>query len=135
MIAIHWSLHKEFFRALGSPTRFGIIQLLRQRPHHVAQIAARLGFEQSRVSHNLACLLHCGFVVWNWAGKNKVYRLNPQLVPVLAGIERHLLRYAAALESCGILRNEGAPGPTVSRTRRSRRKQPRLASRLERSPA
>jgi hypothetical protein len=33
--------------------------------------------EQSRGSQNLGCLLNCGFVQWEWQGKNKVYRLHP----------------------------------------------------------
>ena len=83
-------LYREFFRALANETRFSIVQLLRDRPHHVGEMAEKLGYEQSRVSHNLACLANCGFVLWEWSGKNKVYRLNPDLVPILAGIDKHL---------------------------------------------
>jgi len=99
-------LYREFFRALANPTRFAIVQLLRAEPHNVGQIGEELGLEQSRVSHNLACLLHCGFVEWEWSGKNKVYRLNPDLGPILTGIEKHLHRYAPALETCGVLNAE-----------------------------
>ena len=127
-----WRLHKEFFRALANPTRFRIVELLRQGPHHVGQIAGQLGFEQSRVSHNLACLLHCGFVLWNWEGKNKLYRLNPELVPILAGIERHLARYATALESCGVLGKEGAPVMILAKTEPLRQDRKRPARRLAR---
>ncbi len=99
-------LYREFFRALANPTRFAIVQLLRAQPHNVGQIGEKLGLEQSRVSHNLACLLNCGFVEWEWSGKNKVYRLNPDLGPILTGIEKHLHRYAPALETCGVLNAE-----------------------------
>lgn len=109
MDSTSWRIHKEFFRALGNPARFRMVRLLLDAPRHVGQIAAELGLEQSRVSHNLACLLHCGFVLWNWEGKNKLYRLNPDLIPVLAGIEKHLARYASALESCGVLERESKP--------------------------
>lgn len=102
-------LYREFFRALANETRFSIVQLLRSRPHHVGEMADRLGYEQSRVSHNLSCLSNCGFVLWEWSGKNKVYRLNPDLIPVLAGIDRHLKRYAPALESCAVLGVESKP--------------------------
>ena len=96
-------LYREFFRALANPTRFAIVQLLRAEPHNVGQIGEKLGLEQSRVSHNLACLLNCGFVEWEWNSKNKVYRLKPDLRPILTGIEKHLHRYAPALETCGVL--------------------------------
>lgn len=102
-------LYREFFRALANPTRFAIVQRLRTRPHNVGQIAETLGFEQSRVSHNLACLLNCGFVLWDWKGKNKIYRLNPEVAQVLAGIEKHLARYAPALDGCRVLDAESQP--------------------------
>ena len=99
-------LYREFFRALANPTRFAIVHLLRAEPHNVGQIGEKLGLEQSRVSHNLACLLNCGFVEWEWRGKNRVYRLNPDLGPILTGIEKHLHRYAPALDTCGVLNAE-----------------------------
>ena len=65
-------LYREFFRALSNQTRFSIVQLVRERPHYVNEMVEKLGIEQSRISHNLACLLNCGFVEWEWNGKNKV---------------------------------------------------------------
>jgi DNA-binding transcriptional ArsR family regulator len=122
-------LYREFFKALSNETRFGIVDLLRNGPHHVSEIVEKLDVEQSRVSHNLACLLNCGFVLWQWQGKNKVYRLNPDLLPVLAGIEKHLARYAPALESCGVLEAESKPVVIISKaTQRSSRSQRRFGS-------
>ena len=113
-------LYREFFRALSNETRFAVVQLLRSGPHHVSELVEKLGFEQSRVSHNLACLLNCGFVLWEWHGKNKVYRLNPDLLPILAGIEKHLARYAPALESCGVLEAESKPVVIIAKTVQSK---------------
>lgn len=101
--------YREFFRALANPARFAIVHLLRRGPHHVTGICEQLSFEQSRVSHNLACLLHCGFVLWEWSGKNKIYRLNPEVASVLRGIEKHLARYAPALDRCAVLEAESRP--------------------------
>lgn len=120
-----WRLYKEFFRALANHARFRIVQLLRQAPCNVGEIAEKLDLEQSRVSHNLACLLNCGFVLWEWQGKNKAYRLNPEVTSVLSGIEKHLARYAPALDSCQVLQQESNPVVIVSRLgspRRSRRR-------------
>ena len=108
-------LYLEFFRALANQTRFSIVQLLRDRPHHVGEMADKLGYEQSRVSHNLACLLNCGFVLWEWSGKKKIYRLNPELIPILAGIDKHLNCYAPALESCAVLDAESKPVAVIVR--------------------
>jgi len=102
-------LYREFFRALSNQARFSIVQLLRNKPHYVNEMVEKLGIEQSRVSHNLACLLNCGFVEWDWNGKNKVYRLNSDLQPILAGIEKHLVKYAPALDSCQTLESESKP--------------------------
>lgn len=109
-------LYREFFRALGNDTRFAIVQLLRDRPHYVGEIVEELGLEQSRVSHNLGCLLNCGFVEWQWQGKNKVYRLNSDLLPILNGIEKHLARFAPALDSCRVLDNESKPVMVIAKS-------------------
>ena len=105
-VTLEARLYREFFRALSNQTRFSIVQLLREKPHYVNEMVERLGIEQSRVSHNLSCLLNCGFVEWEWNGKNKVYRLNSNLQPILTGIEKHLVKYAAALDSCQTLESE-----------------------------
>lgn len=102
-------LYREFFRALGNQSRFAIVQLLRERPHYVGEIVDELKMEQSRVSHNLGCLLNCGFVQWEWQGKNKVYRLHPDLIPILSAIDRHIAKYAPALDSCQVLECESQP--------------------------
>jgi DNA-binding transcriptional ArsR family regulator len=106
---LSFRLYREFFRALANQTRFAIVQLLREKPHYVNEIGEELGIEQSRVSHSLACLLNCGFVQCEWRGKNKVYRLNSDLVPILSGIEKHLAHFASALDSCEVLEREAKP--------------------------
>ena len=125
---MQFRLYREFFRAISNPTRFAIVQLLRERPHYVGELVEELGFEQSRVSHNLGCLLNCGFVVSEWNGKNKVYSLNPEILPVLIGIEKHLTRYAPSLDSCQTLEAEkqplviiAKPAPTGRTSNRPRR--------------
>jgi DNA-binding transcriptional ArsR family regulator len=112
---MEYRLYREFFRALANRSRFSMIELLRGGPSSVGDIAERLGYEQSRVSHNLACLLNCGFVEWEWRGKNKIYRLNPEVVPILQGIEKHLRQYGCALENCGVLGSEAQPVVVVPR--------------------
>jgi DNA-binding transcriptional ArsR family regulator len=108
-------LYREFFRALGNQTRFAIVQLLRDRPHYVGEIVEELGMEQSRVSHNLGCLLNCGFVESEWRGKNKVYRLHHDLMPILSAIDRHIAKYAPALDSCQVLECESKPVVVVAK--------------------
>lgn len=113
---MEFKLYREFFRALSNRTRFVIVELLREKPHFVGEIVEKLGFEQSRVSHSLGCLLHCGFVQWEWQGKNKVYRLHPDLLPILNAIDKHLTRYAPALESCQVLEGEEKQALVLARS-------------------
>ncbi len=113
---MEFRLYREFFRALSNKTRFSIVSLLRSRPHYVNEMAEKLDIEQSRISHNLACLLNCGFVEWEWSGKNKIYRLNSDLNPILAGIEKHLIKYAPALDSCQTLERESKPLVMITKT-------------------
>lgn len=127
-------LYREFFRALANPTRFAIVQRLLARPHYVGELVDTLEVEQSRVSHNLACLLNCGFVEWEWQGKNKVYRLHPDLASILNAIDKHLARYASALESCQVLETEAPAAPRTGRAHmlRRRRSQKPFGARHER---
>jgi DNA-binding transcriptional ArsR family regulator len=101
------------------------VQLLRTGPNNVGQIGEKLGYEQSRVSHNLGCLLNCGFVLSEWQGKNKIYRLNPDMFQILTGIEKHLAGYAPALDSCRVLGTESRPVVVVRSARVRRAQRPR----------
>jgi len=120
-------LYREFFRALSNQTRFSIVQVLRDRPHYVGEIVEALEMEQSRVSHNLGCLLNCGFVQSEWRGKNKVYRLHPDLSPILEAIDKHIAKYAPALDSCQVLACETKSVVVVAK--RTIRESPRPLSR------
>ncbi|MFQ5759210.1 MAG: ArsR/SmtB family transcription factor, partial [Candidatus Bathyarchaeia archaeon] len=82
-----------------------IINLLRKGPKSVTEISEELGFEQSRVSHNLTCLAFCGFVMSNRNGKNKVYSLNTDTIqPLLSLVDSHIEKYARNLRECKVLK-------------------------------
>ncbi len=96
--------YEKFFSAVSNPSRLAIIQLLRKKEHSVLDIAARLGFEQSRVSHNLQCLVDCGFVVARQNGKQRLYAVEPRVVaPLLDLIDAHIATYERHLKTCGVL--------------------------------
>jgi len=99
--------YKLFFKAFSNRTRFEIIKLLRKCPKHVSDICKELGFEQSRVSHNLKCLVDCGFVNSKWNGKNKIYEIDKKhILPILKEIDKHIKTYNERLESCGVLKHD-----------------------------
>ncbi|MBI2664651.1 winged helix-turn-helix transcriptional regulator [Candidatus Woesearchaeota archaeon] len=97
--------YKLFFRAVSNKTRCDIVSLLMKGPKSVTQLCRKLGFEQSRVSHNLKCLEMCGFVSGKYEGKSRVYSLTPEVMQVLNAIDRHLVKYHEHLKSCGALEN------------------------------
>ncbi|MCL4436363.1 MAG: metalloregulator ArsR/SmtB family transcription factor [Thaumarchaeota archaeon] len=94
-----------FFKALSSAARIEIINLLQKGPKNSGEISKELGFEQSMVSHHLACLSFCGFVKSKRKGKNKVYSLNDETVaPLLKIVDQHLNSYATNLLECEALK-------------------------------
>jgi len=100
-----YNSYKLFFKGFSNKTRFKIIELLRKGPKHVSDICEELGFEQSRVSHNLKCLVDCGFVNANWNGKNKVYSLDGHyIIPILNNIDSHIKHYNKRLKTCGVIK-------------------------------
>lgn len=97
--------YKLFFKAFSNKTRFEIISELRKGPKSVSDIIKGTGFEQSRISHNLKCLINCGFVENNRSGKQVIYSLNKETVkPLLELIDTHIGKYAKHLVKCGIVK-------------------------------
>ncbi|MFQ5951338.1 MAG: ArsR/SmtB family transcription factor [Candidatus Geothermarchaeales archaeon] len=97
-------LHRLFLRALSNETRLRILDLLRTGTRNVSQISEDLGYEQSRVSHNLRCLLTCGFVEMKQVGRARVYALTPTTtLPLLDLIARHVVEYGGRLRGCETL--------------------------------
>ena len=98
---------KLFADVLSNRTRFDIVMLLRKKKEmNVSEICHKLGYEQSRVSHNLKCLLNCGFVEVEQRGKNRVYRISKEIEKILNDLEKYIAEYEKKLISCGVLKNE-----------------------------
>ena len=98
---------KHFAKVLGNRTRFDIITLLRKEGEFsVSEICQKLGYEQSRVSHNLKCLLNCGFVEVEQRGKKRVYRTSQIADRILDILETYMAEYHRQLVSCGVLKEE-----------------------------
>ena len=65
-----------FFSSLSTPTRLGILEVLRESPRNVTQLSEALKQEQSMISHNLKPLTRCGFVFVERKGNERLYSLN-----------------------------------------------------------
>src|SRR5215831_12527279 len=64
-------------RALGEPRRVEILQILRDRPLAVGEIAARVDVTQQAVSQHLAVLGEAGLVEARKEGTRSVYAVQP----------------------------------------------------------
>lgn len=98
------NLHRLFFKAFSNQTRLEIIELLRKKSLTVSEICNKTGFEQSRVSHNLKCLEHCGFVKVEQNGNFRKYSLDGEtIIPIVDLFEKHIKKYKKRLECCEVI--------------------------------
>lgn len=85
------------FSALADPTRRAVLDLLRQGPRCVGEIAECLPVSQPAVSQHLAVLLEAGLVAVRRDGRRRVYRVRPEgLEEIRAWVESF---WTDALES------------------------------------
>ncbi|MFH5803671.1 ArsR/SmtB family transcription factor [Alienimonas sp. DA493] len=71
----------EKLKALGEPTRLRIVDLLRDGPANVSEIAAALRLPVVTTSHHLQVLAHAALVDRKKAGRKVVYSLPADLLP------------------------------------------------------
>ncbi|MFF2371260.1 ArsR/SmtB family transcription factor [Agromyces sp. NPDC058110] len=63
--------------ALAEPNRLRIVELLRERPHAVGEIAERLSLLQPQTSRHLRILSEAGIVSAERLAQSRVYHLLP----------------------------------------------------------
>src|SRR6202790_2797493 len=80
----------ETFRALAEPNRFQIVELLRDGPRPVGDMAHRLGLRQPQVSKHLRVLSDAGLVDVRIDAQRRIYALRPA---PLQELEMWLERY------------------------------------------
>lgn len=89
--------------ALADPTRRAIFERLAERPHAVGELAAGLPVTRPAVSQHLKVLKGAGLVVDRQAGRQRIYRVDPDgLASLRAELEgfwtKTLAAYKAAVE-------------------------------------
>jgi DNA-binding transcriptional ArsR family regulator len=96
-------------RALASPNRLRIVQLLRTGPHEVNEIARHLGAAQATVSQHLALMRAAGLVEANRDGRLVRYRLaDPEIGDACDVMRRTIARRHAV--------DPRAPGDAIDAT-------------------
>ena len=90
-----------FFKVLANPTRLAILEVLRDKPRSVTEIAESLKQEQSMISHNLEPLEKCRFVFSERKEKQRVYSLNKETVePLFKLFAHHAQKYCPTRGKC-----------------------------------
>ena len=86
--------YKIFFGTLVSESRLRILNLLRNKRRNVSELILELKMDQTAVSHDLARLKRCGFVICGREGKFMYYSLNKKTIsPLLKLIDNHMSHY------------------------------------------
>lgn len=86
-----YGAYKIFFGTLVSDSRLKIINFLRKGKKNVTQIVNEIGIGQTHVSHDLARLKACGFVISEVQGKFRYYKLNEKtILPIMNLIDEHM---------------------------------------------
>ncbi|MGH8137784.1 MAG: ArsR/SmtB family transcription factor [Steroidobacteraceae bacterium] len=67
---------QAIFRAIADPTRRQILNLLRERPHAVGEIASNFRTSRPAISKHLRLLKSAGLVVAHQRGTARICRLN-----------------------------------------------------------
>jgi len=90
-----------FFKVLANPARLAILEVLRERPRSVSEIARELKQEQSMISHNLEPLEKCRFVFSKRKEKQRLYSLNKETAePLFKLFDYHAQKYCPARGKC-----------------------------------
>ena len=91
----------KFFSTLSNPTRLAILELLKESPRNVTEIAEALNQEQSMISHNLKPLERCGFVFAERRKKARFYTLNKETMgPLFKIFAYHAAKYCPTDGKC-----------------------------------
>ena len=89
-----YGAYKIFFGTLVSESRLRILNLLRAGKKNVSKLISELKMDQTAVSHDLARLKRCGFVLCEREGKFMYYSLNSKTIkPLLDIIDNHMSHY------------------------------------------
>src|ERR1700733_13087533 len=71
-------MNQVIFSALAEPSRFQIVELLRDKPRPVGELADRLHIRQPQVSKHLKVLADVGIVEVRPQANQRIYELSPK---------------------------------------------------------
>ncbi|MEI2578085.1 ArsR/SmtB family transcription factor [Scytonema sp. PRP1] len=84
-------LKAKLFRGFSDPSRLAILDVLRDGPLTVTEIATVTSLSQSNASNHLGCLRDCGLVISKQEGRYVRYQLSDLRVATILGLADDLL--------------------------------------------
>lgn len=100
----HLDTVAKFFRALGDPTRLGLLAFILDAERTVAECVAHAGISQPRVSVHLSCLVDCGYVTARRDGRKYYYSVtDPRVADLVVAAHALAASNTAALAACPII--------------------------------
>ncbi len=84
-------LKAKLFRGFSDPSRLAILDVLRDGPLTVTEIARVTSLSQSNASNHLGCLRDCGLVISKQEGRYVRYQLSDLRVATILGLANDLL--------------------------------------------
>lgn len=92
------------FKVLSNEVRLKLIEALRSGEKSVGELCEKIKEEQTRVSHELRCLVVCGFADYRREGKRVMYSLNKKTVlPILEAADKHVERFGDRMKGCDMV--------------------------------
>ncbi|MCL4517852.1 MAG: metalloregulator ArsR/SmtB family transcription factor [Thaumarchaeota archaeon] len=89
------------FKVLSNEVRLKLIEALRGGEKSVGELCEKVKEQQTRVSHELRCLVVCGFADYRREGKWIFYSLNKKTVlPILEAADRHVEKFGHRMKGC-----------------------------------
>jgi DNA-binding transcriptional ArsR family regulator len=115
----------ETFAALGEPSRFRIVELLRAGALTVNEIGDRLALNQPQVSKHLRVLKEAGLVEVEPRAQQRVYELRGgSLREIHDWLERYRELWEARFEALDELFEELEPAQARTESKHTKRKEP-----------
>ncbi len=95
------ALMAKFFRALGDPTRLGLVAFCATQERSGTDCVTRAGLSQGRVSAHLGCLVSCGLLTLRRQGRFAYYRVtDPRVLELLQLSQEVAVDHATAIAAC-----------------------------------
>jgi len=92
------------FKVLSNEVRLKLVDALVNGERTVNELCKAIEEEQTRVSHELRCLVVCGVVNYRRDGRQIEYSLNKRSVlPILAAAEKHVEKFGERMEGCEMI--------------------------------